>query len=351
MIKIDFSQEEQDQLDYERYHYPHPKIQKRFEVLYLKSQGVKHKEICRLCSISKTTLTAYLKNYIQGGIESLKQMNYKGNPSQLNAYEVPQEKYLRENPPRCTAEAQSAIENLTGIKRSPTQIREFMIRYGMKIRKVGFVPGKIVEPERQIEQAEFLKKRLQPRLEEAKTQKRTVFFVDAAHFVHGAFLGFVWCFIRLFIPSPSGRKRFNVLGALNAVTKEIITINNETYINSETVCQLFLFRAETVREGLITVVLDNARYQKCALVQQYAQTLGIELLYLPPYSPNLNLVERFWRFVKKECLYSKYYDNFNLFKSAISNCIDNPTQKQTEKLKSLLSWNFQSFSKVQISTV
>ena len=141
------------------------------------------------------------------------------------------------------------------------------------------------------------------------------------------------------------------MSALNAVTKEIITITNEAYINSQTVCQLLWKIAGIVGHGPITIILDNARYQKCALVCQYAETLGIELLYLPPYSPNLNLIERFWRFVKKECLYSNYYENFNLFKSAIRNCIDTAHKIQREKLESLLSWKFQSFSKVQISAV
>jgi len=90
--------------------------------------------------------------------------------------------------------------------------------------------------------------------------------VDAAHFVHTTFLGYLWCFRRLFIQSPSGRKRFNVLGALNAVTLEIMTISNETYINGESVCQL-LQKLSELRLGMpITLVWDNARYQKCAVV-------------------------------------------------------------------------------------
>jgi transposase len=132
------------------------------------------------------------------------------------------------------------------------------------------------------------------------------FFVDAAHFVHGAFLGYLWCFVRLFIPSPSGRKRFNVLAALDAVSKEIITVTNETYINAESVCQLLAEIAKLSLDKPITLILDNARYQKCALVQNYAAALNIELLYLPSYSPHLNLIERFWKFVRKECLYSGY---------------------------------------------
>lgn len=188
-------------------------------------------------------------------------------------------------------------------------------------------------------------------MQKQKTANGLFFFIDAAHFVHGAFLGFLWCFARIFIPSPSGRKRFNVLGALNPVTNEIITITNETYINAESVCLLL---AEIAKLGLktpITIILDNARYQKCALVHNYAAALNIELLYLPSYSPNLNLIERFWKFVRNECLYSKYYQKFPDFKTAIDECIKNAHIEHKDELDSLLSWNFQSFKDVKISTV
>ncbi len=149
-------------------------------------------------------------------------------------------------------------------------------------------------------QEEYKKEKLEPRLFEAKEGKRAVFFVDAAHFVMGAFLGLVWCFERVFIKSPSGRKRFNVLGALNAITHEVITVTNDTYINAESVCQLLHKLAALSLTIPITLVLDNARYQKCKLVQELADSLGIELLYLPSYSPNLNLIERLWKYAHEE---------------------------------------------------
>jgi hypothetical protein len=83
-----------------------------------------------------------------------------------------------------------------------------------------------------------IKKKLEPRLAEAQTGQRAVFFVDAAHFVFGAFLGYLWCFTRCWIKTPSGRQRLNVLGALNAITYEVITVTNLTYINAESVCHL-----------------------------------------------------------------------------------------------------------------
>ena len=122
-------------------------------------------------------------------------------------------------------------------------------------------------------------------------------------------------------------------------------------INDETVCQLLLKISALGINVPITIILDNARYQKCQLVQDYAATVNIELLYLPSYSPNLNLIERFWRFVKANCLYSKYYDEYSAFKTAIENCIATANTDHRQKLDSLLSWNFQTFKKVQFLTI
>lgn len=99
----------------------------------------------------------------------------------------------------------------------------------------------------------------------------------------------------------------------------------------------------------ITVVLDNARYQKCQVVFAMAKALNIELLYLPSYSPHLNLIERLWKFVRNQCLYSKYYANFDEFKGAINACIEQANTTHKASIESLLTLNFQSFRKVQIS--
>jgi len=200
-------------------------------------------------------------------------------------------------------------------------------------------------------QKEFLENEIQPRLAEAQAGKRAVFFVDAAHFVLAAFLGFLWSVTRMFIQAPSGRQRFNVLGALNAITHEMITITNDTYITAESVCAL-LEKLTALKLGIpITIFLDNARYQRCALVIEKAKSLSIELCFLPAYSPNLNLIERVWKFVKKKCLYSKYYEKFPAFKTAISNCLDEMTTSHQSALDSLLTLRFQLFEKTQFVTV
>jgi len=186
------------------------------------------------------------------------------------------------------------------------------------------------------EQADFLATKLQPRLQQAEAGKRTVLFVDAAHFVYGPFLGFVWCLVRLFVPAPSGRKRYNVLAALDAITHRVIRVSNDGYINAESVCQLLRQIAAAGLRRPITLVLDNARYQHCALVQGLARSLKIELLFLPSYSPNLNLIERLWKFVKKECLASKYLPTYADFTAALDDCLNNLHTRHKVKMDTLL---------------
>lgn len=237
------------------------------------------------------------------------------------------------------AEAAHKIAELTGVRRKPTQVRQYLKRLGMAPRKVAAIPAKVDVQAQKTFKEQFL----QPRLDEAVAGLRAVFFIDASHFVLAPFLGIVWCFARLFIKAPSGRQRFNVLGALNAVTKELLTVCNDTYITSQQVCQL-LGQLAALNLGVpISIVLDNARYQRCALVQEQAQRLKIELLYLPTYSPNLNLIERYWKYIKKKCLYSRYYPAFAEFKQAISSCIQQAPLQHKSELESLLTLKFQTF--------
>jgi len=97
--------------------------------------------------------------------------------------------------------------------------------------------------------------------------------------------------------------------------------------------------------------MDNARYQKCRIVWELATALNIELLYLPAYSPNLNLIERLWKFLKKKCLYSKYYAEFSQFKTAITDCLTQTQTTHKQELDTLLTLRFQTFEETQFLAV
>jgi transposase len=192
-------------------------------------------------------------------------------------------------------------------------------------------------------QEEFKNTYLEPCLTAAKAGKRAVFCVDTAHFVLAPFLGWLWCVTRRFLKAPSGRQRLNVLAALNVISHELVMVTNHDYVNAQTVCELLHKLSQLSLDVPLTLILDNARYQKCRVVQELALQLNIELLYLPPYSPNLNLIERLWRWVKKKCLYSKYYDNFEGFTQAILNCLSQTHTTYKTEMDSLLTLKFQRF--------
>jgi transposase len=187
---------------------------------------------------------------------------------------------------------------------------------------------------------------LEPLLAAARAGRRDVYFADAAHFVYAAFLGWLWCAVRWCVRAASGRKRYNVLGAVHAVSHQLIRVVNHTYINAESVCALLRAVAAAGVGRPITVVLDHARYQKCALVQELAKSLGITLLYLPGYSPNLNLIERVWKFVKKQCLRAVYHATYEDFTGAIDQCLATLGTTHNAKMNSLLTHNFQTFDNV-----
>lgn len=196
----------------------------------------------------------------------------------------------------------------------------------------------------------FLKTELEPRLAEARAGQRTVFFVDAAHFVLASFLGWLWCKTRLFVKAASGRQRYNVLAAFNAVSHQLVRVTNTSYINAETVCELLGKIAALGLATPITLVLDNARYQRCRLVQDLAGALHIELLFLPSYSPNLNLIERLWKFVKNAALNSRHQGSFADFRGVIDQCLDELPTTHRPKISSLMTTAFQTLGNVSMLT-
>lgn len=142
MINIEFTEEEKQALNYERFHHPHPKVQRKMEALWLKSQGQNNQTIARLTAVTNNSVTCYIKEYKAGGIERLKQLQYHRSHGELDKHIQGIEQDFKQRPPATIKEAMGRIEQLTGLKRSEVQIGKFLKRIGLTRRKVGMVPAK-----------------------------------------------------------------------------------------------------------------------------------------------------------------------------------------------------------------
>lgn len=189
-------------------------------------------------------------------------------------------------------------------------------------------------------QRSFLNDTLVPLINKAKGGFIELFFLDASHFVMGGFSGRVWSVVRKWVKTSCGRQRFNVLGALNFVMKKVETVVNTTYITSTEVIAILEKLAANYVGKPIKVILDNARYQRCKVVFEAAERLGVELIFLPTYSPNLNLIERVWKLVKSKVLSSSYHETFEAFCGIIENCIDSLHSNLLGEMKTLISEKF-----------
>ena len=148
MIQLKFTEEDIKIFQHERYHHPHPHVMRKMEVLYLKSLGLPHGLICQISGVSPNTMRSYLKEYLDGGIEKVRALNFYRPKSDLETYTSSIEAYLRANPPTSISQASFIIEQLTGIKRGITQTRSFLKSLGFCFRKVGAIPSKSLTEEK-----------------------------------------------------------------------------------------------------------------------------------------------------------------------------------------------------------
>ena len=201
---------------------------------------------------------------------------------------------FRQRPPKVVAEACDRIERLTGVRRQATQVRLLLReRLGLRWRKVVAIP---VPPQKSVE-------------EHAATQ--AAFLKDGA----GTAAGRSASRAANRLVRRCGSLRAGVVFGLGLVTP-------------------------------VTLVLDNDAYQRCQLVQDLARQLNSEVLFLPAYSPHLNLIERLWKFVKKQALHSRHHTNYADFQTALDSCLDQLATTHKPAVASLLTLHFQTFQHV-----
>lgn len=164
MIKVEFTEQDLKAIEYERFNHPVPRVQRRMEVLWLKSQGIQHKQIAKLAGVCDSVVTKYLRLYRNGGLDEVRKTNFYQPKSELEKHSESIEQYFRDHPVSSIPEAVAKIEELTGIRRSKTQVRIFLRNLGMRFRKMGSIPSG-ADPDAQ---EEFKKKLWSPDLMKLK---------------------------------------------------------------------------------------------------------------------------------------------------------------------------------------
>lgn len=341
MLKIELSKSQMEDLG-EAIDSPDTaqRFRRRLLAVKMVAAGIKRELVASTLDISSPTLCSYAASYNKGGLAALlEDKSYRPSSSASDKLEEIKELFESEAP-SCASHARAMLAESFSVELSLSQVRRLMKSIGMKFIKAGVVPGKA---DAQL-QLDFLKGLLEPRIEQARQGETRLFFVDASHFLWGAQPGYSWCFERIWIRSGSGRKRYSVLGAVDPIGEDLHFVDTDGSVNSETMCSLMLDLRVANPDSPICLVLDNARYQHARIVKELADGIAIELLYLPTYSPNLNIIERLWKWLKSAALKNQYHETYGGFRNCIKTLLESQSGGFTESLKNLLTLNFQTLN-------
>lgn len=313
----------------------------KINTVILLGTGWKLKNVKEALLLDDETLRSYVKKYQTGGIEALRQTNYLGKPVNLDKKQL---KRLREeldnNIYLTTGSIIQFANQKFDVEYSPSGMRDLLHREGYVFKKPKLVPG---NPDREA-QEDFV--RFYEEFMENKDDDVEVVFVDAVHPEHNTMAAYGW--IKKGetrkLKTNSGRQRLNLHGAINVETMDTTIIESDTINRDSTIQLLNLLDRKYSYAKEIVVILDNAKYHYSQEVKNVIEESSrLRLVYLPTYSPELNLIERLWHFFKKNVLYNQYYEDLNQFRSAAIKFFRNIDERNDE-LFSLLSGGFEGFN-------
>lgn len=304
----------------------------RIRVILLLDEGRKYRDIAAFLFLDEGTIANYKKRYREGGIEGLILDDYHTKRSKLNnadeeilADDVESGMFLS------TKDVIVYIESRFGVTYSISGANNLLHRLGFTYKKTKGVPGKA----KRDEQVRFL------RTYRGIKPHGKVYFGDATHPLHNSQLSYGWIKKgkEKEIFTNSGRNRVNLFGAIDIESMDIITRSYKT-INQYSVCDFMkALRAKNQDDEKLYLILDRGPSNRALSVRQLAIELNIKIIFLPAYSPNLNPIERLWKFFKKKVLYNHYYEKFKDFKSACT-LFFRGIRKYHSDLETLVTDNF-----------
>lgn len=291
--------------------------------------------------LDETTIRRYLKEFKASGVDGLLEDHYSGSESFLSVIQQQElTLYLKEHTLKTVKEVVECTKGKYSMEYSIEGMTHLLHKLGFVYKKTKIIPGKL-DPAKQ---AEF--KRQYQVLKETKNPEDKIYFLDASHPHHNNESSYGWIYKGedRWIKTNTGRKRVNINGALtlDGLNSPTVITRLEETINADAVILLIKNIEIHQPEGQIYLILDNARYNHARKVKSYVKhSRRVHLVFLPSYSPNLNIIERLWLFLHQKILYDKYYETFPEFKIAVVTFLEN-IQQYRKELKTLLTDSFQT---------
>jgi len=308
----------------------------RVKAVIALSKGWSAAQVAEILLFDEKTSRHYFERYQQGGLAALLDDNYSGAEPRLNAHQMSElEGYLEEYILPDAKSVIAHIDKLYGVRYSVSGVTDLLHRLGFSYKKPTHVPGK-QDP---VKQQAFV--RQYDRINARKGENDPIYFSDATHPQHNSIPSYGWIKKgqEKELKANCGRQRLNINGAINIETLESTTGFYDT-INADSAIDLFSkIEAKHPNAKIIYIIVDNARYYHSRLLKKSLKETKIKLIFLPPYSPNLNLIERYWKFFKKKVMNNLYYETFGEFKRACESFF-RKRKKYLPELQSLLTENF-----------
>lgn len=312
------------------------RIADRLKTILALNKGYSYEQVSDLLLIDENTVRNNYQLFVEHGLSGILTYNYVKPLSYLSEEELQKlDSHLQRKMYVYSKDIRHFIEKTYSVTYTLEGVRALLARLNYVYKKTKHLPGKGDLEKQKAFEREYR------RLKARKGKEDKIYFMDGVHPLHNSMLcnGWIKKGTEKAVKSNTGRDRLNINGACNVENAEVI-IHEDVSVNAQSTIQLFDKMQVHQPKGNMFVIADNAKYYRSNLVSEYIKTnTRVKLIFLPPYSPNLNLIERLWKFYKKEVLYDKYYETFKEFKQKTKLFFENIATHKDE-LITLLKDNF-----------
>jgi len=309
----------------------------RIKAILLLNKGLSYEGVAELLLIDDGTVRKWHRIFEKEGIQTLLKDKYTGGISKLSSAEqIGLTNHLDGQIYLTAKEVCSYVEAKYNVTYTTKGMTSLLRQLGFSYKKPKHVPGKA----NQGAQEEFIEKYNQ--LKAAKSSDDRIYFMDGVHPLHNSQPAYGWIKKgkEQTLKTNTGRQRININGAYDIENHNVIIREDES-INAQSTIALLEQMLKGQPLGMLYIILDNARYYRSKMVQEFiGNNPRIKFVFLPPYSPNLNIIERLWKLFKKKTTYNKYYEKFSVFKKSCLDFFENIDDYRNE-IESLMTDNFQ----------